>query len=721
MSKTLKRYALALVLLLIGVFAVACTPDDPNGNTNANSVGFGQQSEFLVLGNSEHNHQQFTATITPANARQQTFDWSSSNESIARVNQVGLVEAVAPGKTTIVAKLQGTELSIEREIVVYSAAETVRIGDVANKKLRIGHNTLGRATLEASVQPATAAQVVTFSSKDPLLLSVNRVTGDVVANPQNANNFGYTATVVATILGDYTADGKAIETEIDFELYTVPNGVNVDFANGSIDEIYVGGPTTTLHATVLASTAEQVVDWSDDSNYLVVNQDGVAAAQDIGDREPQHVTVTATERIFGTNSASRAITVYQAPASIKIQTPFAPSQEIETLDDETDTTVVTRRLVKGSVLPLSATVEPYNAKQDIVWSVVNNDDTRAEIATIDQQGILTTTGDGNITVVAADFFGVVKHSINFVVEDAERAKIDIKGINDGSVVVGNEYEITIGAGNQYQKLLIDNKSPDIVDTYQNGRIGTITIVGEGSAILGFAVPVVDNEDDNDLSDDAVLFDAQMFAFGTITRAADFVNKYSHLNDINDIDVQDMVGQALVDLMVTITDAQLYSFEIAGLEPESSIYNTEYQALLVKINELEESITNQLPNKVGEDFADFLTQVETDFGQLLSGFETLLKELLVLVVDNTLITQDKLDQLKDLSIDLAAILQGLSDLTRQVGLSDDQDERILQTFLIDSINQGIETLQQLMIDANLDLILDELQNILNNAEQAELAA
>jgi O-glycosyl hydrolase len=50
--------------------------------------------------------QQLTATVSPANATNQTVSWSSSNTSVATVNASGLVTAVAAGSATITATTQ---------------------------------------------------------------------------------------------------------------------------------------------------------------------------------------------------------------------------------------------------------------------------------------------------------------------------------------------------------------------------------------------------------------------------------------------------------------------------------------------------------------------------------------------------------------------------------------------------------------------------------------
>lgn len=66
------------------------------------SVAVSPTTASLYAGNT----QQFTATISPANATNKNVTWSSSNTAIATVNSSGLITAVAAGTATITATTQ---------------------------------------------------------------------------------------------------------------------------------------------------------------------------------------------------------------------------------------------------------------------------------------------------------------------------------------------------------------------------------------------------------------------------------------------------------------------------------------------------------------------------------------------------------------------------------------------------------------------------------------
>lgn len=74
---------------------------------NAQSISLDKISMNLLEGNSE----KLTATVLPDNAINKDVVWTSSNESAATVDKNGNVTAVKEGQATIMAKVDGTELT----------------------------------------------------------------------------------------------------------------------------------------------------------------------------------------------------------------------------------------------------------------------------------------------------------------------------------------------------------------------------------------------------------------------------------------------------------------------------------------------------------------------------------------------------------------------------------------------------------------------------------
>lgn len=64
---------------------------------NVTSVSLNKTSETLIVGGTET----FTATVTPANAKNQNVNWASSDSSIATVDSTGMVTAISKGTAII--------------------------------------------------------------------------------------------------------------------------------------------------------------------------------------------------------------------------------------------------------------------------------------------------------------------------------------------------------------------------------------------------------------------------------------------------------------------------------------------------------------------------------------------------------------------------------------------------------------------------------------------
>lgn len=72
---------------------------------------------------------QLAATVLPLNTTSKTIHWSSSNTSIATVNADGIVTAIAPGSTTIVATTSASEKNISCSVTVLPSSNTYQAED----------------------------------------------------------------------------------------------------------------------------------------------------------------------------------------------------------------------------------------------------------------------------------------------------------------------------------------------------------------------------------------------------------------------------------------------------------------------------------------------------------------------------------------------------------------------------------------------------------------
>ena len=136
-----------------------------------------------------------TATVTPENAADKSVTWSSSNESVATVEQNGKISAVGVGEATITAK--AGDKTATCKVTVTAAAVAVTSVALDNTTLAL---TVGDAAVQltATVAPDNATdKTVTWSSDKTSVATVD-ATGKVTAVAAG------TATITATA-GDKTA------------------------------------------------------------------------------------------------------------------------------------------------------------------------------------------------------------------------------------------------------------------------------------------------------------------------------------------------------------------------------------------------------------------------------------------------------------------------------------------------------------------------------------
>ncbi len=232
--------------------------------------------------------QQLTATITPANASNQSVTWTSSNTAVATVSATGMVTALTAGTATITVTTQDgnrTATCIITSIPVAVTGVTVNPTSV---------NLFINATqqLTATVAPANASNKnISWNSSNTAVATVN-ASGLVTAVATG------TAIITAT-----TQDGSFIATSNITVSAIAVTGVTV---NPTAAALTVNA-TQQLTATVApANASNQAITWSS-SNAAVatVSASGLVTAVSSGT-----ATITVTT-LDGSKTATSIITVSQ--------------------------------------------------------------------------------------------------------------------------------------------------------------------------------------------------------------------------------------------------------------------------------------------------------------------------------------------------------------------------------------------------------------------------
>ena len=287
-----------------------------------------------------------TATVLPVNATDQSVHWTSSDTSVASVDQKGTVTAVSVGEATITASAGGLSASCSVNVII-----PVTSISLDNNLLLLTKGSV--AVLTATVSPEDATdKTVLWSSDNPSVATVDqngRVTavdaGDAVIT---ASAGGFSATCAVYCLNIPVSA-------------VVLNKTSLSLARGASE---------TLKATVSPSDAsDKTVKWnSDNPSVATVDQNGQVTAVNSG-----AATITASA---GNVSATCAVSVFVPVTSVTLNSANLTLSVGETA------------LLEATVLPEDAT------DKNVTWYSSNPD-----VAAVDG-GRITAVGFGQTVITA---------------------------------------------------------------------------------------------------------------------------------------------------------------------------------------------------------------------------------------------------------------------------------------------------------------------------------
>ena len=202
------------------------------------------------------------ATITPSDATNQTVYWTSSNASIASIDQVGKITALAGGTVTIEAKAENQTAQCSVTVVVPVSRITLNKDTI---ELEEDSSTLLIATIEP--EDATDKSTV-WTSSDDNVASVDQE-GLVKAIKEGKASITVMAGSISATC-QITVNKKFIAVE------------SIELNKATLE--LVEGDTETLTATVKPDEAtDKTVSWSSsDSSIIKVDDEGHVTAVEVG-------------------------------------------------------------------------------------------------------------------------------------------------------------------------------------------------------------------------------------------------------------------------------------------------------------------------------------------------------------------------------------------------------------------------------------------------------
>lgn len=276
-------------------------------------------------------------------AEKLTIEWTSSDESVATVDETGTVTAVAAGEANVTASVKDADIAASTHIKVV----VTPTGVVAPESIDLVTNGESTKDLDAKLVPADATDVkLAYESSDESVATVDEtgkvtavangectITTYVTAKTEDAEASELSAVVVEAADSEEVDDSVATMPEdlaaMDSAFGVVPEDlkaetkvtVTTNVENVTLDKaegVFTVGNTVTVTATVTPDTATNAsVTWSSsDEAIATVDSEGKITAV-----APGTATITATSDSNPDASAAYAVTVQAkkvvTPASTK--------------------------------------------------------------------------------------------------------------------------------------------------------------------------------------------------------------------------------------------------------------------------------------------------------------------------------------------------------------------------------------------------------------------
>lgn len=238
-------------------------------------------------------------------AEKLTLAWTSSDESVATVDETGTVTAVAAGEAEITAAVKDTEMQDVCVITVKVSAKELKVPDTLDVKL----NDTDEAAIEAKCEPEDASNIsFDFASSDEEVATVDK---DGKVKVLKAGECDITTTLLQ--------DGeKVTEKTTHVKAFYEVESITLDSNEGKLTV----GNSHTIKATVAPEevAAETTIEWSSsDEKVATVDSNGkvtavasgnavITATSESNEDVKANYDVTVTDKATSSSSSNKGTT-----------------------------------------------------------------------------------------------------------------------------------------------------------------------------------------------------------------------------------------------------------------------------------------------------------------------------------------------------------------------------------------------------------------------------
>lgn len=389
-----------------------------------------------------------SASVAPSKATMKTLFWTSSNSSIATVDQKGNVKAVKAGSVTITATAQdGSKKKATCAVTVVVPVAGISLNS-SSLELKEGNS----AALTATIAPADATdKTVTWESSNTAVATVangtvTAVAAGTAAITAKASN-GMAVSCAVTVTSAYTpvasvslnmTTNKVVKSSTFQLMATIAPGeaTNKTVTFTSSDESKVTVDATTGLVTAVKASAVPVV---------------ITATAADGKTATCTVNVTGEENAFAETASAYVFTVDKAASEYRLAKD-SDSKVISTTEADSLLDIY-RNIVNNKLLMYNTQAE----KLEAVWGAITKENIEQNQSIVTATVASSTVGANRIKVVTLSAYGrtrtmTLKAPLTFSANAAENQITVIEGngtdlANTRSITLKNIAVVAEGVNN----------------------------------------------------------------------------------------------------------------------------------------------------------------------------------------------------------------------------------------------------------------------------------